>query len=402
MSQKGARKSQSTIHLSPVTAERGINFNNGANPKQGKRPREEFETPSVRLESPTASDATLEAQVSVLEIATHTYEQPTFEFEKNRAAVRLDRLTDKIDRYTSHDEFLRKCIDHKVIPLSYQVFLEPSIGNHDEIFLKGYHEMLAGFSNQVMEYTANYCKEKITVFETQQQKDTRLLSAGNSTEVFTEIKKALATNQAKRVKTLKDIKERKFIRLKYHTNSSTPRPIQRFTNDAMIQSDDRPSYSNAVQRKPSQQRLSRRSSARNINQGYQQGHLSRRNSRNNFQGHLNNGANNIEQQNNRSSNIDHQINDLEKQIKTLRQQTQQDQHRQTHPINNNNAVNANITNQPKNGERAPSPGGSTTNEEKAIDTTEILNYISTAMQTLAEFEKRLKTQLPTNPTHSDK
>ena len=71
-----------------------------------------------------------------------------------------------------------------------------------------------------------------------------------------------------------------------------------------------------------------------------------------FQGQQNNGTNNTEHQNNRLSNIEYQINHLGKQIKTLRQQMQQDQpatntycqQRQTHSENNNNAVNANITN----------------------------------------------------------
>ena len=186
-------------------------------------------------------------------------------------------------------------------------------------------------------------------------------------EVFTEIKKTLAVNQAKRVKTLKDIKERKFILLKYHSNSSTPRPTQQYSNGTTIQNEDHPSCSNALQRRPSQQRLSRRSSGSNIIQGKQQGRLTRRNSRNNLQGHQYNGANNTKHQYNRSSNIEHQINDLEKQIKTLRQQTQQDSQRQTHFVNNNNAVNTKITNQPKNWERDPSPGGSTTNNEQTID-----------------------------------
>ena len=53
-------------------------------------------------------------------------------------AVKLDRLGDKIDRYHSHDEFLRKCVTSKVTPISYQINLEPSVGNHDEAFIKGY------------------------------------------------------------------------------------------------------------------------------------------------------------------------------------------------------------------------------------------------------------------------
>ena len=120
----------------------------------------------------------------------------------------------------SHNDFLRKCSENKVIPLSYQVFLEPRIGNHDENFLKGYHDTLSGFSSQVMVYTAKYCKENITDCETQQENDKRLLSISSPKEL---IKKILGVNQAKCDKTLKDIKEQKFIRLKYHSNSSRPR-----------------------------------------------------------------------------------------------------------------------------------------------------------------------------------
>ena len=110
-------------------------------------------------------------------------------------------------------------------------------------------------------YTAKYCKEKITDFETQQQNDTRSLSISTPKEVFTEIKKTLAVNQTKCIKTLKDIKERKLIRLKYHSNSTMPRPIQQFSNDTTTQNDDRSSYSKVLQRKPSQ-RLERVSSGR--------------------------------------------------------------------------------------------------------------------------------------------
>ena len=101
------------------------------------------------------------SQPSVLEMATKIYEQPTFELENNRTAVRLDRLADKIDRHKSHDEFLRKCIENNVTPLSYKVFLEPSIGNHDDNFLKGHHDMLECFSRQVMEQ--NTAKKRLPI-----------------------------------------------------------------------------------------------------------------------------------------------------------------------------------------------------------------------------------------------
>ena len=72
---------------------------------------------------------------------------------------------------------------------SYQINLEPSIGNHDEAFLKGYYDMLEGFSRDVMEYTAEYCQERIKVFEAEHETATKALSENNTGEVFTEIKK---------------------------------------------------------------------------------------------------------------------------------------------------------------------------------------------------------------------
>ena len=60
--------------------------------------------------------------------------------------------------------------------MSYQVFLEPSIGNHDETFLKGYHEMLEDFSSEVMKYTADNCKDKIAEFKTHHEASTKSLA----------------------------------------------------------------------------------------------------------------------------------------------------------------------------------------------------------------------------------
>ena len=71
--------------------------------------------------------------------------------------------------------------------------------------------MLASFSSEVMKYTADYCKERINVFEAQQEIATKALSENNLGELFTEIKKTLVTNQAKRKNTLKEVKEWKFI-----------------------------------------------------------------------------------------------------------------------------------------------------------------------------------------------
>jgi TolA-binding protein len=101
-------------------------------------------------------------------------------------------------------------------------------------------------------------------------------------------------------------------------------------------------------------------------------------------------------QQNRSNQLENQINDLEKQISLLRQTHQEK--KQTNQ-DNNNATHFNNVTSSKNGERPRYRGGNTNNENN-IETSEILDYISTAMATLSAFEKRLTTHVSTVPTHS--
>ena len=189
----------------------------------------------------------------------------------------------------------------------YNPDIEPSIGNHNEAFLKGYYDLLDSFLSEVMKYTADYCKERINVFEAQQEIATKSLSENNLGEVFTEIKKTLMTNQAKRKKTLKEVKEWKFIRLKYYSKSSETR--QRREQDINT-NNDRPSYALVVRIQPSKQVISRKNNDRNLNQV----RLSKRNSRVNLH----------RDQTDQSNQRETQINDLQWQLNTMRQ-TQQEQ-----------------------------------------------------------------------------
>ena len=56
---------------------------------------------------------------------------------------------------------------------------------------------------------------------------------------------------------------------------------------------------------------------------------------------------------------------------------------------------------PKNRECVSISEGASRNNREAIDTSEVLEYISIAMATLSAFERRLKTQASTNPIHSE-
>ena len=191
-------------------------------------------------ESLTVSEITL-TQTSVLEMATNVYEQPTFELKKNRAVIRVKSLADIRSMKSS---------ENKVIPLSYQIFLQSSIGNHDEYFLKGYHDMLAGFSSQVMEYTAKYCKEKILPI----------------------------SKHKGRIQYHFQLKLRKHSPQSRQNASKHEVPLKLIYTKGNTTIHQRYHDSNTLQKRPSQQRLSRRSSGRNINHGNQQGRLTRRNS----------------------------------------------------------------------------------------------------------------------------
>ena len=267
MSQKGARRCQSAFFLSPNTDGRTSNDNRQENnTRNAKRTREEIETPTIQLEDTNIpSDHTI-TPTDRLETNTLNNLQQPYRLERNWEAVKLDRLGDKIDRYHSHDEFLRKCVTNKVTPISYQINLEPSIGNHDEAFLKGCYDMLEGFSRDVMKYTAEYFQERIKVFEAVHETATKALSENNTGEVFTEIKKTLLTNQEKRKRALKEVKERKFIRLKYHSKTSAPRQTREQREQDTNTNKDRTSYAQAVRRKQSNQNISRRNNNRNPNQ----------------------------------------------------------------------------------------------------------------------------------------
>ena len=84
--------------------------------------------------------------------------------------------------------------------------------------------MLASSSTQVMRYTADYVKQEVADFEKQHETEMKTMCDSTPKEEFIEIKKALATNRQKQTKALREIKERKFIRLKYRAKTGAQSP----------------------------------------------------------------------------------------------------------------------------------------------------------------------------------
>ena len=99
--------------------------------------------------------------------------------------------------------------------------MEPSIGNHDDNFLKGYYDILDNCSAQLMNYTADYCTKKQTEFEQQKQTSDDKLKETSTPEAYTELQKTFEFNQKRRQKSIQETKEKKFIRIKYRTQNQS-------------------------------------------------------------------------------------------------------------------------------------------------------------------------------------
>ena len=119
-------------------------------PAQKRQRTDNLDVPTITLQSPGSDAMSSESTETVIPVRGYIQTDLT----GNRDAVRHDRLLDKIDRYKSHMVFIQKCITNKIIPYSYKVTVEPSIGNHDDEFLNGYYDLLDSSSKKLMEYSA--------------------------------------------------------------------------------------------------------------------------------------------------------------------------------------------------------------------------------------------------------
>ena len=414
-----ARKSISDFYL-PT-------YQNGNEPEvtqAQKRPRtDHLEVPPIVLgQSSDWSEVSSESAETVVPMQEPPLSNPI----GSRNAIRHDRLLDKIDRYKSHNEFIRKCIASKIIPLSYKVTVEPSIGNHDEEFLKGYYDLLDGFSKQLMEYTADYCVKKREEFENQQKTSEEELKASTTTQGFSEMQKTFEINRNKRLKSLQEIKDKKFIRLKYKSQHQTR---DQFYSDRNANNDQKDFY-RPHQTTPQQNQP-------------RYGHLSRKNSSSNL-GDRGNNRNQISNNSTNQAGFTNKIDDLERQLKALRQESRSysqavkntnyredanpnqaqrttngnvindkfvsNKNQRNWERNNTNNHNQNATNPNlKNAEPSHSAHGESSrnqNEQATINTgnvevSEVLEYISTAMQTLGDFEKRFKQRMCHTMTPSE-
>jgi len=152
-----AKRSQSATFFTTFSKKNGEQ----SNQRPLKRPREEELTPTIQVSQ--ASIATVEEPVNTNidfnRLAPH--KRNTY-IDKEKVALKLNRLKDKNNRMESHRAFLSQCVDTELIPKGLELTLEPTIGNHDQMFLDNWFGKLKRFSMELMTDIVKFCEETIT------------------------------------------------------------------------------------------------------------------------------------------------------------------------------------------------------------------------------------------------
>ena len=209
MSQQGvARKTQSTI-----------TFSNGTNTdeisQQQKRLRSDItETPQISINGERYESASASASTTTIVENASTDDQP-----EDIDIIRLDRLYDKRDRFTSHVSFLNECIGMKKIPDGLVINLEPTIGNHDEEFRTLWYNRLQDFSLTLMQDIVAFAEKTKT--ETTDRITTEKETLGPR-KLNKDVMDALNNNSDERKRILNNVKRKKLQWLKFNRNNTTP------------------------------------------------------------------------------------------------------------------------------------------------------------------------------------
>ena len=281
--------------------------------------------------------------------------------------MKLERLQDKHDRYDSHISFLTKCVKEKVIPNGLKIELEPSIGNHDDEFLRNWYQRLKSFSITLMEDVIEFCNKTNNTIAEQINTTENSLNETIEESSLKEIKAVMKKNQENRRKSLEQRKQRKFTRFKYH-------PEERYEKQVMIK---KGTYSNAVKKNRSSTRVTPRNSNLRLDVPQQQ-------------------TTSRSTQGQKNKDI---ITELQNEIKILKEQ------RNATPKPTQSSTSAKTQPMIPRPPQTPSKNGRTltlsTEGGGMTEIQQMINFIHTSMQTLGEFEKRLKAQQNSNPIRSD-
>ena len=143
------------------------------------------------------------------------FEHLTEDQNHKHIAIKLNRTVDKKDRYNSHNAFLKQCLNDKVIPFNFKFTVDPSIGNHNETFLKDWHNVIKTCQENLVKLTIEYTE--ITIAETEStitQLD-NILKANASNQVYTKAKQIVDATSTKTKAVLNIRKRKKLNFIKY-------------------------------------------------------------------------------------------------------------------------------------------------------------------------------------------
>ena len=155
-----------------------------------------------------------DSRLSVLEREHSTgtvVEANNLEKEKIKVALKLDRLKDKLSRYESHVNFLRKCVDNNIIPTGLRTYVEPSIGNRDDVFLEGWHGILFDCSKKLINHSVDFSVKIIETTKTEIKATEEQLKALVPEPAYKKIESSLKKNDEIRNKDLTSRKKQKIL-----------------------------------------------------------------------------------------------------------------------------------------------------------------------------------------------
>ena len=142
-------------------------------------------------------------------------------------AIKLERLRDKSDRYSSHIEFLTECRDTNVIPKGLRIDMLPTIGNNDDAFCAKWFDTLQGFSITLMNQIIEYSEKIETDTAKKIEEETKTLKSILNEEGFQEMTTTMDNLCINRKKRLAAGKKKKYFHLRYNREQSRPeRPTQ--------------------------------------------------------------------------------------------------------------------------------------------------------------------------------
>ena len=186
-------------------------------------------------------------ETDVPSITVNRNENNTYESSKTSTdaiAIKLNRLTEKCCRFTSHKEFLVKCKASGQIPTGLQLTLEPSIGNHDEEFLKLWYEKLDACSIVFMDMVTEFCVSAIDSIEQDKRKTKEALNKFLEEAEFNEVIVIIDSNEKETTQALQQRKMKKFNYLKYHKGRA-PQPSGAYSR-GRENSNEQKSYADAT------------------------------------------------------------------------------------------------------------------------------------------------------------